>query len=125
VKVQEIVDALGLQVAAGSKGLENEITGGYASDLLSCVMAGAKSGNVWVTLQAHANVVAVCELLGLACVIMTEGTSPHAEALARADEKGVATLLSDESTFTVVGRMTALGIGAQSVNPQGQAPGGA
>jgi predicted transcriptional regulator len=123
VRVREIVKVLELQVAAGAKGLDNEITGGYASDLLSCVMAGAKAGNVWVTLQAHANVVAVCELLGLACVIMTEGTSPHAETLARAEEKGIPTLLTAESTFTVVSQLAAHGIGARSVSLPGQAPG--
>ena len=71
--VAEIVSALEVQVAAGGTSLHREVTGGYASDLLSCVMAGAKAGNVWVTLQAHLNVIAVAELLDLSCVIITEG----------------------------------------------------
>ena len=110
--VQEIADALGLTVLAGSQSLERQITGGYASDLLSCVMAGAKAGNVWVTLQAHPNVIAVAELLDLACVIITEGTGVHDDTLVRADENDVAVLQSAETTFAVVSRLAALGVSA-------------
>lgn len=110
--VQEIVAALGLEVATGKGQLATEITGGYASDLLSCVMAGASSGNAWVTLQAHVNVVAVAELLNLACVIITEGARPNDETLARATEKNVVVLLTKECSFTIAGRLYQLGIRA-------------
>jgi len=108
--LQEIVSALGLEVVAGADRLDGEVTGGYASDLLSCVMAGAKAGTIWVTLQAHTNVIAVAELLNLAGVIITEGMRPSEETLIRANEKSIPTLLSKESTFTVVGRLWQLGV---------------
>ena len=60
--VRTVADSLGLQVAAGASKLDNVVRGGYASDLLSCVMAGAHKGDAWVTLQAHMNVVAVATL---------------------------------------------------------------
>ncbi|NLG28569.1 MAG: serine kinase [Chloroflexi bacterium] len=109
--VQEIVDALSLEVAAGRERLDRPVTGGYASDLLSCVMAKAQPGNVWITLQAHMNVVAVAALLDLACVIVTEGAQPSPEMLDKADERGIALLLSAASTFEVVGALARLGIG--------------
>jgi len=109
--VQDIVLALSLQVVAGSDHLDNEVTGGYASDLLSCVMAGAKAGNLWVTLQSHPNVVAVADLLNLAAVIITEGTQPNEETLARAEEKGIPVLLAQKNTFDTVGDLVALGVG--------------
>ena len=108
--VQEIVSALEFQVVAGTDRLNCEVTGGYASDLLSCVMASAKEGNAWVTLQAHPNVVAVAELLGLACVIITEALSLDEETLNRAREKNIPTLLTKKSTFTVVSQLAQLGI---------------
>lgn len=108
--VQEIVNALGLEIVAGADRLDQEITGGYASDLLSCVMAGAQAGNAWVTLQAHLNVVAVAALLELACVIITEGARPDSDSIARANEEGVPILLTKESTFTVVGKLHQLGV---------------
>ncbi|MHB0857536.1 MAG: DRTGG domain-containing protein [Anaerolineae bacterium] len=112
--VEEIVSALSLQVVAGADSLNKSVTGGYASDLLSCVMAGASAGNAWVTLQAHVNVIAVATLLDLACVVITEGVSPDEEMLARANEKGIPTLLTQENTFAIVGKLNGLGIHGSS-----------
>ena len=84
--------------------------GGYASDLLSCVMAQAPRQGLWVTLQAHSNVVAVAALLDLAAVILTEGVQPDPETLAKAKAEGVMLLASERSTFVVVGRLWELGI---------------
>ena len=108
--VQEIVSALALQVAAGADRLDYEVTGGYASDLLSCVMAGARKGNIWVTLQAHPNVVAVAQLLNLAAVIITEGMQPTAETVAKANEHHLPLLLASEDTYRVVGHLVTLGV---------------
>lgn len=109
--VQDVVTALSLEVVAGRERLDRQVTGGYASDLLSCVMARALPGNAWVTLQAHMNVVAVAALLDLACVIITEGVRPEADILAKADERGVAVLLSADTTFAVVSALARLGLG--------------
>ena len=65
-KLREIVTAVGLTVRTAPQRLDAEVTGGYASDLLSCVLAKAQQGNLWVTLQAHPNIVAVASLLDLA-----------------------------------------------------------
>lgn len=111
VTVGELVEQLGLQVATQGA-LARQVTGGYSSDLLSCVMARAKEGNVWVTLQAHPNVIAVASLLGLAAVIVTEGVEPDLDTLARAQENGVTVLRSPQTTFAVVGRLSALGVAA-------------
>ena len=108
--VQDIVSALDLSVAAANGALDRKVAGGYASDLLSCVMAGAKQDDVWVTLQAHQNVVAVAELLGLACVIITEGAQPNAQTVARANENGIPLLLTEETTYRVICRLHSLGI---------------
>jgi hypothetical protein len=89
MKLKEIVDALGLRVAAGSERLDMDVTGGYTSDLLSCAMAGAGKGNVWITLQGHLNVVAVASLNELAGVIVTEGKAIASETAAKAEEEGV------------------------------------
>jgi hypothetical protein len=108
--VKEIVDELGLQVITPGD-MEREVTGGYAADLLSCVMAKAQVGNVWVTLQAHPNVVAVASLLNLAAVIISEDTKPDMETVERAQENQVTLLGSPQTTFAVVGRLSKLGVG--------------
>ncbi len=110
--VGEIAAALGLTVTVGQEHLDREVTGGYASDLLSCVMAGASKGNVWITLQAHPNVIAVAELIDLACVIITEGTQPDQETLTKAQGRGIPVLLTKATTFTVAGQLYELGVRA-------------
>ncbi len=114
MKVAELVSALELEVVTGQAGLEREVSGGYASDLLSCVMARAREGNVWVTLQAHANVVAVASLLGLAAVIITEGVRPDGATCEKAAAEGVTVLSTPKTTYAVVAEMARLGIVAGS-----------
>ena len=107
--VEEIVNKLGLQVITPGD-IGQEVTGGYAADLLSCVMAKAKAGNVWVTLQAHPNVIAVASLLSLAAVIVSEGIKPDLETVERAQENQVTLLSSPQTTFAVVGQLSKLGV---------------
>jgi predicted transcriptional regulator len=108
--LQKIVDELSLSVQAAGDKLNTKVTGGYASDLLSCVMAKARQGNVWVTLQSHLNIVAVAALLQLAGIIVTEGMSPDAATLEKANEEGIPILTTSETTFAVVGRLAQLGV---------------
>ena len=107
--VNEVIEQLNLSIVTGAD-LAREITGGYASDLLSCVMASAQAGNVWVTLQAHPNVVAVASLLELSAVIITEGVSPDSETIHKAQTESITLLGSRQDTYTVVGALAALGI---------------
>lgn len=101
---------LGLEVRTAGSNLGREVTGGYASDLLSCVMARAQPGNIWVTLQGHPNIVAVASLLNLAGIVVTEGVVPDPATLSRAEEEGVPILTTPLTTYTVVGKLFAMGI---------------
>ncbi len=110
MKLQEIGQQLSLEVRAAAENLDREVTGGYASDLLSCVMAKAQAGNVWVTLQGHPNIVAVASLLDLAGIIVAEGMSIDAATLTKAEEEGIPILTSSLTTYTVVGELSKLGV---------------
>jgi hypothetical protein len=85
-------------------------TSGYTSDLLSCVMAGARKGAVWVTLQAHLNIVAVAALLEMSAVIITEGAQPETATISKANEEGITLLATDRQSFEVAGRLWELGL---------------
>lgn len=110
ITLSEIVQELNLEVAGSRENLERQVVAGYASDLLSCAMNRAKKDYVWVTLQSHANIVAVASLLDLAAVILTEGNRPDEATVARAEGEGVCLLLTPKTTFTVVGELAALGV---------------
>ncbi len=110
--VAEMVQQLALTVVTHTAGTGTTVTGGYASDLLSCVMTRAQTGNVWVTLQAHPNVVAVASLLNLSCVIVTEGTSVEQPTIEKADEVGIPIACTSLTTYAIVERLHDMGVHA-------------
>jgi predicted transcriptional regulator len=115
----EIAEKLSLSVQTAQEKLDTEVTGGYASDLLSCVMAKARKGNIWVTLQSHLNIVAVASLKELAGIIVTEGMPLEADTLQKANEEGIPILTTPHTTFTIVSQLAQLGIqGVEMTNDQ-------
>jgi hypothetical protein len=109
--LQEIIQKLNLTVLSTPKDFAAiQPGGGYTSDLLSCVMAGAKSGHIWITLQAHINIVAVAALTDTAAVIITEGAAPEPEVIEKANSQGVTLLGTPETSYQVVGKLWEMGI---------------
>ncbi len=106
----DIVEALALEVRAGSDQMDRVVEGGYVSDLLSDVIAGAKEGDLWVTLQLHQNVVAVAFLNNLAGIVIVGGREPEPETLEKAEEQGVPVMVSGLPAYEVVGRLYQMGI---------------
>jgi predicted transcriptional regulator len=110
MKLVKVVDELALAVKTAQGGLDREVQGGYASDLLSDVMANSQEGDIWVTIQGHPNIVAVATLRDLAGVILANGRQPDMETLQRAEEEGIPILCTSLQTYEVVGRLYRLGI---------------
>jgi BioD-like phosphotransacetylase family protein len=110
MKLREVVDAVELKVRTDPQRLDAEVTGGYASDLLSCVMAKARRGNLWVTLQSHPNIVAVASLHDLAGIIITEGREPDPKTIEKADQEGVSIMTTGHTTYTTVAGLAELGV---------------
>ena len=59
----------------------------YVSDLLSDVMGSASSGQVWVTIMRHLNVVAVASMTGITAIIFAKGVVPDADVIEKAQKK--------------------------------------
>jgi hypothetical protein len=111
MNLHQIIDKLNLTVLTESRDFAGITpTGGYSSDLLSCVMAGAKKGNLWITLQAHLNIVAIAALNEVAAIIITENAQPDAASIARANEQGVILLSTPQPTYEISGKLWQLGI---------------
>jgi serine kinase of HPr protein (carbohydrate metabolism regulator) len=113
INLQTVIEQLNLEVIISGELLDRPVAGGYASDLLSCVMRGAKKDFLWVTLQSHVNVVAVASLLGLAGIVITEGNRPAPETIAQAEKEKVILLLTPKNTFSVIRQLVSLGIGGE------------
>jgi predicted transcriptional regulator len=103
MKVQELVDKLGLKVLSGANGLNREIDGCYISDLLSDVMGNAMEGNIWITLQTHKNVMAVASLKEMSCIILVKNLVPNDETIEQSDEEDLPILQTNLPTFEIAG----------------------
>ena len=105
--VKEIIDRLGLQCLHEAN-LDTEVTGAYASDLLSDVMGNARSGQVWITMQTHKNVTAIASLKDIPAVIIVRDGVPDDDMLEHARDEDICILVSHDPTFQVCGKLYAL-----------------
>ncbi|NTV35988.1 MAG: serine kinase [Anaerolineaceae bacterium] len=109
--LDQIIKTLNLKVLTNEMDFSKIVpTGGYTSDLLSCVMAGAKNKNVWVTLQSHSNIIAVASLLELPAIIITEGAMPDPATIEKANEENITLLSTSKPSYFVVGKLWELGV---------------
>jgi len=110
VKLTELIQELNLSVRSAKGNLDREVTGGYASDLLSDVLAHGEEGNLWITLQVHQNIVAVASMKDLAGIILVNGREPEQEAIEKAEAENIAIMVTEMPTFELVGRLYNLGV---------------
>lgn len=82
-----------------------EFNGVYAGDLLSRAMSHVKFGNLWITIMANTNVIAVASLTEAAAVILAEGVELLPEALEAAKENGITVLSSDMTVYELCGKL--------------------
>ena len=108
VNLKDIVQKFGLKVVSGD--IDREVSGGYSSDLLSDVIANSQKDNIWITLQIHINIVAVANLQELAGIILINGREPEEATLLKAKQENIPILLTELSTFEIVGKLYEMGI---------------
>lgn len=106
--VSDLATKLNLKIYAGNGGLNNEIKGGYCSDLLSDVMGHAVAGQIWITLQTHKNVMAIASLKELAAIIIVKGLQPEAGTVEHGNVENVPVLGTDDETFEIAGKLYTL-----------------
>jgi hypothetical protein len=106
--VQELIDKTGFKPL--TEVADAEITSGYVCDMLSWVMARARFGTAWVTVQAHVNVVAVAALTGCACVIIPDSITISEETLAAARDKEVCFLSAPCTSYGAAAALHDLGV---------------
>ena len=90
---------------------DRTVEGVFVSDMLSDVMAGAKSGSLWLTVQTHKSIVPAANLVDVAAVVVTSAKGVPQETIDLASKYKIAILSSELATFELVGRLYSLGLG--------------
>jgi hypothetical protein len=112
----EVAEKIGGNLVEGERVVPKEVLGGYASDLLSDVMANSIRGDIWVTMQRHQNIVAVAALNELAGIVIVNGRTPEPAAQERAREQGIPIICTDLPAFDVIGLLYGCGIRGRRAN---------
>lgn len=105
MKLRELAEALSLEVKTSNDGLDKDVTGAYSSDLLSDVMANAKEGNIWITLQTHLNIVAVASLKRVIGIIIVGNRMIPEEVLKKAGEEKITVMSTPLHAFELAGKV--------------------
>ncbi len=112
MNLSEMIDAYGLTVFAPPADGTVEAAFGYASDLLSDVIANAGKDCVWVTMQTHTNILAVASLKDVGAIVIVSDHKPADETIATARQKGICLLGTGMPAFEICGKLYAAGIKA-------------
>ena len=104
-RLVELARALGWSFITPPAGGDAAVTGAYAGDLLSDVAAGARPGELWLTVQLHPNVARVAVLKDLAGVVICGDRDPTRELVDLALEHELSLLRAPVSLFVAAGRL--------------------
>ena len=113
MKLKELAEHLGWELKTQNIPVEAEVRTGYASDLLSDVLANSIEGDLWVTRQTHLNIVAIAVMRDLSGILLVNGAQPDPDTMEKAVEKMVPIFRTPLPTFEVVGLLYQLGISGE------------
>lgn len=109
MNLKEIIEKLSLVALTN---IENkEVSGVFISDMLSDIMSSAETGNIWLTVQTHKNIVSAANLIDIAAVIVTHGKKVPEDTIELANRFHVIILSSPLSSFQLASKLVEEGLG--------------
>ncbi|HOD78221.1 MAG: DRTGG domain-containing protein [Syntrophorhabdus sp.] len=106
-EVKEILDA---EVFVGHDQLEMEVRTAFGADLMSDVLAFAKSGSLLLTGLTNPQIVRTSDVLDIAAIIIVRGKRPLPETIQLAEELQIPILSTKYILFETAGRLYTKGI---------------
>jgi predicted transcriptional regulator len=105
---KDLIENVGLKVLSTFD--HREVNGVFVSDMLSDVMAGAQSGNLWITVQTHKNIVPAANLVDVSAIVVTSGKAVPQETIDLATKHNIAVLSTPLATFELIGKLYSMGL---------------
>lgn len=105
MRIGNLIELLNAEIISGCDEIQREVTGVYAGDLLSRVMAHAGKGNLWITVHTNLNIVAVAVLVDLSCIVIPEGIEVDLATAKKAREEGVVVLSTQLNSYEICCRV--------------------
>ena len=108
--LQEIKKILDAEVFVGHDKLDREIKTAFGADLMSDVLAFAKTGSMLLTGLTNPQIVRTSNILDIAAIIIVRGKRPLPETIKLAEELKIPLLSTKYILFETAGRLYKQGI---------------
>ena len=110
--IREIAGILDARWLCCEEEADREVQFAFASDMMSDVLAHVTEDTMLLTGLINSQSVRTAEMLDVPCLVFVRGKKPHQDAVARARQIGLPTLMTSCSLFEACGRLYAAGMGA-------------
>ncbi len=98
MKIEDMITQFGLVVANKEPiNKDIEVEHGYSCDLLSQVLASAKSNSIWITIQSHLNIIGVATMADIKAIVICENHEFPDEVIKKADEEHIVLLKTEQN----------------------------
>jgi predicted transcriptional regulator len=108
MKVQELAERL--ELTAATRVFDKDVTGVYISDMVSDVIANAKAGDLLVTAQAHANVIAAANLVDTCGIVITQGKTLAEDVVKMAEKAEIPVFTTALNRWQVATKLYEAGV---------------
>jgi len=110
MKIAEIIKIVDGTLCNPSVRTDFEVKGAFGADLMSDVLAFAKSGSLLLTGLTNTQVIRTANVLDIAAIILVRAKQPSSETIALARELKIPILTTKYILFETAGRLYAKGI---------------
>lgn len=108
--LQEVKEILDAEVFVGHDQLGKEVKTAFGADLMSDVLAFAKTGSILLTGLTNPQIVRTSNILDIAAIIIVRGKHPLPETIKLAEELKIPLLATKFILFETAGRLYKKGI---------------
>ncbi len=108
MKISELAEKIGLTPLNAIH--EKDIDGVFISDMVSDIVAGAKAGNLLMTIQMHKNLIATANLVDVSAIVFVRDKKPLDDVIALADKAGITLFSSELDSWKLAIKLHELGI---------------
>ncbi len=107
MKLNEIKEILNAKVICGDDMLDREVTSAFASDMMSDVLAYAKTDSVLLTGLVNPQTIRTALMLDMQCVVFVRAKKLTDDVISLANESGIVVLTTDYRMFETCGKLYA------------------
>lgn len=110
MKIREIKEILDAEVICGEELLEEEVSSAFGSDMMSDVLAYAKSDSVLLTGLVNPQTIRTALMLDIEAVIFVRAKKLTEDVIALAKESGIVVLSTEYRMFETCGKLYGAGL---------------